>query len=341
MLSQASRHHLAKPGGTVWPKLASILFALLLAACGARSGAPRAEPVLRVSDQLKILQSMLAAAGEDRPSGYRIEWSNFLGGPGIIAAATGGSTDLGWMFETPLAFAQAAGSPVKVIAAAQRVDPRSSSIAIVVAMNSPIHSVGDLRGKAVSFAPGTVTQYLVVRALQSAGLALSDIRPVSLTSLSTTVLTNGTVDALTTADPVLSQMLQSGQARILVTGGVPLTTDLSYLVASNRALADPKLSAEIGDFAVRVARATRWQREHVAEAVATYARAYNVSPGVAEDALRRAPMRFGPIDQTVIDAQQAEDDTFQKLGLIRGHVDATKLFDHRFDRQVAGVEADP
>lgn len=324
-----------------WSELGSIVLVLVLTACGSSSRAPGTEPVLRVADQLKTLQSTLAAAGEDEPSGYRIQWSNFLGGPSIIAAATGGSIDLGWMYETPLDFAQPAGSPVKVIAAGQRVDPRTSSVAIVVARDSPIHSVADLRGKRVAFAPGTITQYLVVRALEHAGLELSDIRPVTVLTLSTASLTNGTVDALTTVDPMLSQMLRAGQVRILVTGGAPLTTDLSYLVASDSALANPRLSAAIGDFAVRVARAVRWQRRHLAEAVPAYAQAYDIPPVIAEDALRRAPMRFGPIDATVVDGQQAEDDTFQKLGLIHGHVDAAKLFDHRFDREIAQVEAAP
>jgi sulfonate transport system substrate-binding protein len=84
-------------------------------------------------------------------------------------------------------------------------------------------------------------------------------------------LTGGTTDAITTADPMLSQMLRNGQARILIAGGAPLTTDLSYLVAANGALEDPQVSAEIGDFAVRLARATRWQREHLPDAIKTYA----------------------------------------------------------------------
>jgi len=321
--------------------LFAFLLDLMLAGCGSHSETSQQLVVLHVADQLKTLQSTLAAAGEDTPSSYRIEWSNFLGGPNIIAAATGRSIDVGWMAETPLVFAQAAGSPVKVIAAASRVDPRTSNIAIVVANDSPIHSVAELRGKKVSFLPGTITQYLVVRAIEQAGLKLSDIQQVTLTSMSPSVLTGGTTDAITTADPMLSQMLRNGQARILVAGGAPLTTDFSYLVAANGALDDPRLSAAIGDFTVRLARAIRWQREHLPDAIKTYAQIYQVPPEVAEDALKRAPSRFGPIGSFVIDGQQAESDTFERLGLIRSHMDAAKLFDHRYDEQIAKVEAAP
>lgn len=320
--------------------LTGAMLAVALAACSGRSEAPQTL-VLHVADQLKTMQSTLAAAGEDKPSGYRIEWSNFLGGPSIIAAATGRSIDVGWMFETPLVFAQAAGSPVKVVAAARRVDPHTSHIAIVVAKNSPIHSVSDLRGKNVAFLPGTITQILLVRALDQAGMNISDVKQVTVSSVSPSVLTGGTADAIITADPMLTQLLDSDQGRILVTGGEPLTTDLAYLVSPTATLEDPKVSAAIGDFAVRFARAVRWQREHLPQAVAVYAQVYQVDAAIAEQALKRAPMRYGPIDAFVVEGQQAESDSFEKLGLIRGHIDAAQLFDHRFDQQVAKVESSP
>ncbi|MGQ2930117.1 MAG: hypothetical protein ACT6Q3_06560 [Sphingopyxis sp.] len=89
---------------------------LSLAACG---GTAESGTTLKVADQLHALKSSLDVAGEGQPTDYKIEWANFIGGPPIIAAQTGGSIDVGWMAETPLIFAQAAGSPVKVVAVSQ------------------------------------------------------------------------------------------------------------------------------------------------------------------------------------------------------------------------------
>jgi len=50
-------------------------------------------------------------------------------------------------------------------------------------------------------------------------MSLSDIRSVNLTTLSTALLENGTMDAALTVDPYLSQMLADGKARIVATGG--------------------------------------------------------------------------------------------------------------------------
>jgi sulfonate transport system substrate-binding protein len=315
----------------------ALLFAAgaLLASC---SGAKEdSVTVLRVADQMHVLQSALAASGEDKPKGYRIQWSNFVGGPNVIAAQTGGSVDLGWMAETPLVFAQAAGSPVKVVAVSQGTRPGSSNVALVVAANSPVRSVAELKGKKVGYGAGTITQYLLVRLLEEQGLSLDDITPVRIASLSTASL-GRSVDAYTTGEPMLSQDLAAGRIRVLSYGGKPHTPGFGYLVASDKALADQKRVAAMGDFAVRIARATRWQRDNVAKAAPVTAKAYNVSPQIAEQILRRTPIRYTPIDPSIVAEHQQEADQFLKLGLIRKRVDAAQLFDSRYNALIGEVE---
>ena len=311
--------------------------ALLLAGCG-NSGSDDA-PSLRVADQLNAMQSVLTAASENEPQGYTIQWSNFIGGPTVIAAQTGGSVDLGWMAETPLVFAQAAGSPVKVVAVAKGTRDDSSNVALVVGANSPIRTIADLRGKKVGYMPGTITQYLVVKVLDEAGLKPDDVTAVRATSLSTATLDGSLVDAFVTAEPQLTQGLASGKLRVLAYGGQPRTPGFNYLVASDEALADPKRAALIGEFVTTMARATKWQRENVEKAAPVTAKTYKVTPEVAEQILRRTPTRYTPIDASIIAAHQEEADLFHKLGVIRTRIDATKLFDDRYNHLVAQVES--
>jgi sulfonate transport system substrate-binding protein len=306
----------------------------LLGGCGGHTNS--GQVVLRVGDQMHGLETLLKAAGEDKPvDGYSIQWSNFVGGPAVIAAQTGGSVDVGWMYETPLVFAQAAGSPIKVIAAARPVRPGTSSVALVVPVSSPIHDVADLRGRSVGFLRGTVTQYLLVRLLEQAGMSLTDIRSVNLTTLSSALLENGTMDAAVTVDPYLSQMLADGKARIVATGGEPLTPDLQYIVASNRVLDDPSRAAALGDFIMRIARSMRKRQEQPDAEAPVYAKTLGFPIPIIEQYLKRAPARVTPIDRDVIGAQQTLADTFFKLGLVSKHIDAAQLFDHRYDELVA------
>jgi sulfonate transport system substrate-binding protein len=211
----------------------------------------------------------------------------------------------------------------------------------VVAANSPIRTVADLKGKKVGYMPGTITQYLVARLLDDEGLSLNDVTPVKISSFSNASLDRGLVDAFTTGEPMLTQGLNEGRIRVLAYGGQPHTPGFGYLVASEAALADPKRAALIGDFVSRVARATRWQRENVEKAAPALAKTYKVSPEIAEQVLRRTPIRYTPIDGSIVAAHQEEADLFHKLGLIRSRVDAARLYDNRYDKQVADAENAP
>jgi len=323
-----------------WRRLRRPVFIVSIA-LSLLAGCKRSEdklPVLHVGDQLQVLQAPLAAAGEDKPKGYRIEFSNFIGGPAVIAAETGGSVDVGYMAETPLVFAQAAGSPVKVVAVSQGFGTTSSNIALVVPTNSPIRSIADLKGKKVAYGPGTVTQYLLARALDSVGLSLNDIRTVQMAAFSPAALDRGIADVFTATEPMLSKSIAEGRIRVLVNGGAPFIPGFGYLVASDRALADPARAKLIADFVARAARAVRWRRENVAKAVPYTAKQFNVSPDLAEAILKRNPQHYTPIDASIVSKQQEEADLFYKLGLIHKRVDAKQVFDERYNPVVIGVE---
>ncbi|KGB56948.1 Aliphatic sulfonate ABC transporter periplasmic ligand-binding protein [Sphingopyxis sp. LC81] len=309
---------------------------LSLAACGA---APDSGKTLKIGDQLHALKSSLDVSGEGAPTGYKIEWANFVGGPPIIAAQTGGSLDVGWMAETPLIFAQAAGSPVKVVAVSKTVAGGGSPYALVVKPDSPIRSIADLKGKSVSFMKGTVLHYFVARLLDKQGLSLKDIKTVQATGFGTGLLDKGSADAITIGEPYLTQALDAGKVRVLASGAPPNTPGFFYLVASDAALADPVKAKAIGDLVARAARATRWQRENPAKAAPALAKRYNVDAAVAEKIITRAPASYAPIDDAIIAAHQDEADLFFKEGLIRKKLDAAQIFDKRYDDIVAAQES--
>jgi sulfonate transport system substrate-binding protein len=311
--------------------------AALLCACGhSDEPANSSDVVLHVADQSQILQATLRATGEDKPAGYRIEWSNFFGGPAVIAAETGGSVDVGYMMETPIIFAQAAGSPVKIVAAARRAPPGSSSLALVVAADSPIESAAELKGHKIGVVLGSITQYMILRLLEREKLQASDVTFVQITPLNSAVL-HGTVDAMITGDPHLSKMLANNEVRVIAFGGEPLIPEANYLVASDSALGDPRRSAAIGDLATRLARAERAIKDDPSRYAPVFAKIYGTSEPVAKQILKRAPMRFGPYDQELVSQHQQEADTFHNLGLISKPLDVSRIFDRRYDAVLGKV----
>lgn len=310
---------------------------LSLTACGgANSGTDGT--TIKVADQLHALKSTLDAAGESQTRDYAIEWANFVGGPPIIAAQSGGSIDVGWMAETPLIFAQAAGSPVKVVAVSRTIDGGGSPYALVVKPDSPIRDIADLKGKSVSFMKGTVLHYFVARLLEKQGLSLKDIKQVQAQGFGTGLLDKGAADAITIGEPYLTQALATKKVRVLASGTPPNTPGFFYLVASDSALADPAKAKAIGDLVQRAARSTRWQRNNIAEAAPALAKRYNVDAKTAEAILKRTPSRYSPITPAIVAAHQDEADLFFKEGLIRQKLDAGKIFDNRYDALIAKVE---
>lgn len=91
-----------------------------------------------------------------------------------------------------------------------------SNGADVVLARKPIADVAGLRGARVAVEPGTVTTFLLLRALESAGLTLDDVTMVPSDQFHMfDVFTAGEVDAVVTFPPVSSVLLATGQVNPL------------------------------------------------------------------------------------------------------------------------------
>ncbi|TIM18444.1 MAG: transporter substrate-binding domain-containing protein, partial [Mesorhizobium sp.] len=74
--------------------------------------------------------------------------------------------------EAPPIFAQAAGAPLVYVG---YEPPAPEAEAILVPKESPLKTVADLKGKKVALNKGSNVHYLLVKALEKAGLAYTDI----------------------------------------------------------------------------------------------------------------------------------------------------------------------
>lgn len=308
-----------------------------LSACSGANTANTA--TLRAADQLHYLQAIFKASGQAAVKApYEIEWSNFVSGPAIVSAATGGSVDVGWMASTPLIFAQSAGSPLKIVAAFDAVPATDgrAGMGIVVPTASPIRSIADLKGKRLSYSMGTITQYIAMETLASAGLTLNDITPViSTVERAAPLLETGHADALVAVEPILSRLVQSGQARLL-SRAVDHVRELHFIVAPDAALAKPHIVNFIGDFIRRTGRGLEWWGEHPDAAANETAGLYQVSPPVAEVIAHHIVRRVVPITPDIIAFQQKQADAFLAAGQIPGKLDVSSLIDHRFASAAPG-----
>jgi sulfonate transport system substrate-binding protein len=341
-----SRHHRALRHSAVATGACLVTFALatvapaaLVSAATRSAGGAKTASLSGVTitfgDQLKEFQSIFAATGALKGAAYTVNWANFIGGPPVIAAETSGPVDIGDMAETPTIFAQAAGDPVKVVAATVGTNAKTSPYALLVPAGSSIKSVAQLRGHTVAVQEGTVEQYYLVQALAQAHVPYSAVHVDNLTlTTASTAVTNGQVDAAVVTQPLIGLDQATGKVRQLSSGAGLLQT-IGYLTASDAALANPQKAAALTDFIERFYKAEATLSKDPGLAAQTYASTYGVPLAVAKEAVASAQSKGTPITSALIHYQQSEADTFQRLGLIPSRLNVKAIFDLPFNAAVA------
>ncbi|MGQ7790282.1 ABC transporter substrate-binding protein [Shigella flexneri] len=100
---------------------------------------------------------------------------------------------------------------------------------ILVAENSPIKTVADLKGHKVAFQKGSSSHNLLLRALRQAGLKFTDIQPTYLTTADArAAFQQGNVDAWAILESYYSAALLQGGVRVLKDG----TISMNWIVLS-------------------------------------------------------------------------------------------------------------
>ena len=136
------------------------------------------------------------------PQGWTVTWIEFPGGPQLLEALNVGAIDFGTTGEAPPIFAQAAGAPLLYVG---YEPPAPEGEAILVAKDSPIADVAGLKGKKVALNKGSNVHYLLVKALEAAGVAYTDIETVYLPPADArAAFERGAVDAWVIWDPFLA-----------------------------------------------------------------------------------------------------------------------------------------
>jgi sulfonate transport system substrate-binding protein len=292
--------------------LASLLAApALVAASGSRAAAPREfrigyqkSGLLIVARQQGALETRLKAQGVES-----VKWIEFQYGPPIMEALGLGALDFGAAGDTPPIFAQAAGAKVVYVAAT----PAQQS-AILVAKESPIRALADLRGKKLAFAKGSSSHNFVVQALAKAGLAYGDITPVFLNPAdASAAFARGSVDAWAVWDPYFALAEKRHNARVLTTTAGILDSNSFYLANSDYAARNPAvLKAALEE----IGRTTLWGAEHRDELARFIAEQTGVEPDVQKAATDRSVIELVPLSDRIVQSQQSISDTFHALGII-------------------------
>lgn len=301
--------------------LLAIATFLLVTACSSpstQSNNPQAAPPTPISKKLEVINighqngtpglNLLKSQGylEKRlaSAGITVKWIEFKGGPPMMEAMAANAVDIGNVGNLPPIFAQAGNNPIVYVAA---TGSNAGAQAVIVRKDSPIKTLAELKDKKVAIQKGTALQYLILKAISSAGLTLNDIKPAYLTIPESLVaFEGGSVDALPTSDPFYARKERSGDIRVLVKGSDVAPQRAYYIATRNFAENHPDLVKVILEEQKKV---EEWAKANPNEVAKVLASQTGEEPDVWKWALERRPI-VGVLDITdefVAEQQQVVD----------------------------------
>lgn len=286
-------------------------------ACTTGVWAADAPRVLRIGYQKFNTLNILKGAGQLeaalKPLGWGVQWTEFVTGPVLLEALNAGAIDFGHAADTPSVFAQAAGVKAVYLAAEQ---PYPQGIALLVPQDSPVQKVAELKGRKVAVGRGWNVQYLLVRALEDAGLSFEDIQPVWVNNAADarSAFESGRVDAVGLWDPFLAGAQLGGTRSRVLRDGQGLSNNRTfYLAASDFARAQaPLLRAVFAE----LRKTNEWADRNPQALADLLAPQLGVPVPVLALATGRRRYTAVPVDAGIVAEQQRIADTFFKLKLI-------------------------
>lgn len=251
------------------------------------------------------LEKRLAEQGVD------VKWTEFPGGPQLLEGLNVGSIDFGVTGETPPVFAQAAKADLVYVA---NEPPAPTSEAILVPKDSTVKSVADLKGKKVALNKGSNVHYLLVRALEDAGLKYTDIQTVYLAPADArAAFEKGAVDAWVIWDPYQAAAEKQLQAHTLKDGTGLVDNNQFYLATRPFAKDHPKVIEALVD---EVRKTGEWSKANPEQVTDEVAPLLGLPKDITLTSVKRQGFGAQYLTPAVVEAQQKIADTFYQLKLI-------------------------
>jgi sulfonate transport system substrate-binding protein len=282
------------------------------------------ENVIRLGHQkygtLSIVRMQRAIEKQFEPLGIAVRWNQFATGPQLLEALNAGRLDFGHAGEAPPVNAQAAGASLLYVGSQP---PNPAGEAILVPPDSPIRDIAELKGKKIAFNKGSNVHYLVVKALEKAGLDYSDIEPVFLPPADArAAFERKNIDAWAIWDPFFAAAQHATKARILTDGQDIVANREFFLSSQHFAQAHPDRLETILDV---IAETAEWAKPRPREVATLISPLLGIDVEVLEQVSARTSYGLNPITPEVVAYQQELADTFHRLKLIPEQIEVKQV----------------
>jgi aliphatic sulfonates family ABC transporter substrate-binding protein len=284
----------------------------------ARPRRPAGSLVLRIGYQKLGLLMLVKGCGTLDAAlaaqGVSVEWLECEGGIQLVDALRGERLDVAVLGDCPAVFAQAQNVPIVYLAAEP---PAPQGTALVVPEGSPLGRVAELRGRRVAVNRAAQAHYLLLRALEEAGLEPDDVEICfEPPKRALSAFRQGQVDAWAIWDPWLSSARLDFRARVLRDGAGLLKNSAYHVARRDFAERYPDLISELLE---HLQLAAEWVKDDPERASVQLAPSLGLSSQALNASLQRDLMA-SPLSAELIAAQQDIADTLLRLQLIPGPV---------------------
>ncbi|HWQ15992.1 MAG TPA: aliphatic sulfonate ABC transporter substrate-binding protein [Roseiflexaceae bacterium] len=269
--------------------LLTLLALPLIAACGAPAASKPAEIRLDYAyyNPSSLVLRRFGWLEEDlKADGVAVKWVLSAGSNKANEFLRSDAVDFGSTAGAAALLARANGSPIQTV----YIYSKPEWTALVVAKDSPIASVADLKGKKIAATKGTDPYFFLLRALHEAGLSAADVEIVNLQHADGKVaLERGQVDAWAGLDPHMAQT-ELEQGSRLIYRNINFN---SYGFLNAREAFLTQHPEYVGRVLRAYERARQWIQEHPQEAAQILAEEAKLSLDVAKLELEQRTVLSG------------------------------------------------
>ncbi|MFC6340178.1 aliphatic sulfonate ABC transporter substrate-binding protein [Pseudomonas sp. CCM 7891] len=278
-----------------------------------RIGYQKSSTLITLLKTQGTLDKALAEANID------VSWHEFPSGLPLLEALNVGNVDVSAdVADTVPIFAQAAQAKLTYFA---QEAPSPSAQAIVVHKHSSLQQLADLKGKKVAVTKAAGAHYLLIAALNKAGLKFSDIQPAYLSPADgRAAFENQKVDAWVTWEPFLSGVQRQLPTRTLADGNGLASYKRYYLTSTRYAQAHPEVIQLVYQ---QLREAGAWVKSHPRDAAQVLGPLWgNLDVETVEAANAHRSYQVQPVTADQLGEQQKIADAFFAAGLLPKAVDA-------------------
>jgi sulfonate transport system substrate-binding protein len=263
--------------------------------------------------------------------GIKIELATFDGGGPASTAIGSGAIEFTYIGNNPSLRLGAKGVDVKAIGLSSWVP--SNETLVVVAANSKIQKIEELKGKKVAYLEGTVRHSTFAKALKAAGVSIKDVESLNIgIDSSGPALARGDIDALVESTGPATKLVETGAARVIFDAGKSGKPEwaVPHVLSVNGEFARkyPEIVTRLLAVDIQTAR---WADANPEETIQIFVKETGNSDQAVRAVYPAGKFYQSPeITPKAIEALKGEEAFMAESGLLKGAVDYDKWIDRSF-----------